>query len=308
MQIYLTTNKINGKKYIGRELYNNPNYLGSGKNFIKAVKKYGKENFVKEIIEKCYNEKHLNERERYWISYYNASNSKQFYNITEGGEGGDTKNFKFSKKQKENICKLYTTKKYNLKRLKSIYGCGVKTLKNILFENNINVIGSWHKSDILEKYKQTIINLYVNNNYDTVKIAAMYNSTSGAIRNLLIRNNIKLNSWKSKIENLKKEKNKIIDLYKQGYTVKKIGTYYNCSGPTIGKFLVSCGVQVLTMKVKRDILLKEKKNIVELYINEGLSVKQIAKKYNRSYDAIKDTLLKNNVCIGNKKVNRRIIE
>ena len=67
-------------------------------------------------------------------------------------------------------------------------------------------------------------------------------------------------------------------------------------------------ISVVIEPRKRESTLKEKKNIVELYINKGLSVKQIAKKYNRSYDAIKDTLLKNNVCIGNKKVNRRIIE
>ena len=50
MVIYKTTNLINGKIYIGQDSKNNPKYLGSGVIFLKAIKKYGKENFVKETL------------------------------------------------------------------------------------------------------------------------------------------------------------------------------------------------------------------------------------------------------------------
>ena len=49
MVIYCTTNLINGKKYIGSDTNNNPYYLGSGVSIIKAIKKYGRNNFKKEI-------------------------------------------------------------------------------------------------------------------------------------------------------------------------------------------------------------------------------------------------------------------
>ena len=87
MIIYKTTNKINGKFYIGFDTKNNPDYLGSGLRLDLAIKKYGKENFVKEILEICENEKQLSERERFWIKETRAVEIG--YNISEGGDGGN---------------------------------------------------------------------------------------------------------------------------------------------------------------------------------------------------------------------------
>jgi len=51
--IYKTTNLINGKYYIGMRSNEDPwndLYLGSGKSLKEAIKKYGKDNFNKEIL------------------------------------------------------------------------------------------------------------------------------------------------------------------------------------------------------------------------------------------------------------------
>jgi hypothetical protein len=40
-------------------------------SFHVALRKYGQENFIWEILEECENDQ-LSERERYWISYYNT--------------------------------------------------------------------------------------------------------------------------------------------------------------------------------------------------------------------------------------------
>lgn len=49
--IYITTNLLNGKKYIGKRHclceISNDNYLGSGKVLKNAIRKYGKNNFAK---------------------------------------------------------------------------------------------------------------------------------------------------------------------------------------------------------------------------------------------------------------------
>lgn len=46
MIIYKTTNKINGKIYIGRYCGNRSSYLGSGSYLKRAIRKYGKDNFI----------------------------------------------------------------------------------------------------------------------------------------------------------------------------------------------------------------------------------------------------------------------
>lgn len=60
--VYITTNIINGKQYIGSHATNNINdgYIGSGRIFLKAVNKYGKQNFQREILEECRNEETKN--------------------------------------------------------------------------------------------------------------------------------------------------------------------------------------------------------------------------------------------------------
>ena len=90
MEIYKITNLINSKIYIGKDTTSNPKYFGSGVLIKKSISKYGIENFVKEIIDTAENKKELSEKEKHWISFYNSTNRKIGYNISEGGDGGDT--------------------------------------------------------------------------------------------------------------------------------------------------------------------------------------------------------------------------
>jgi group I intron endonuclease len=76
MIIYKTTNLVNKKFYIGKDKHNNPNYLGSGELILKAIKKYGKHNFKKEILEECENIKDMANRERFWIEKLDMQASK----------------------------------------------------------------------------------------------------------------------------------------------------------------------------------------------------------------------------------------
>lgn len=91
--IYLITNLVNGKKYVGQTRQSLKRRIiehkrDSRKNKIgvdAAIRKYGWENFKVEIIEECTVEQ-LNERERFWIRELN-SKTPIGYNLTDGGKG-----------------------------------------------------------------------------------------------------------------------------------------------------------------------------------------------------------------------------
>ena len=88
--IYLTIDLKNGKGYIGQhKMYNqktlDPDYIGSGVIISNIKKKYGLKRFNRQILCFCESEEELNEMEIYYINYFNAVESENFYNIAEGG-------------------------------------------------------------------------------------------------------------------------------------------------------------------------------------------------------------------------------
>ena len=118
MVIYLTTNLINGKKYIGKDINNRPGYLGSGIYIKQAIQKYGKENFKKEILCECYDYSILNELESFFIYLLSATDENIGYNMTFGGDGGPiTLNHPNKFEIYEKIKKANSGKKYFTKRM-----------------------------------------------------------------------------------------------------------------------------------------------------------------------------------------------
>ena len=100
MWIYKITNIQNNKVYIGQTIrpvkdrFNR--HINDALNniidthFARAIRKYGKENFQIEIIDTAQNQNELNEKERYWIQYYNSV--EEGYNETDALSkcGGNT--------------------------------------------------------------------------------------------------------------------------------------------------------------------------------------------------------------------------
>lgn len=92
--IYKITNIVTNKKYIGQSINIKRRWreektaafsskdLEYNSVLSKAIRKYGLNNFKFEVIEECEKEK-LNERERYWIQYYNSY--LKGYNCNLGG-------------------------------------------------------------------------------------------------------------------------------------------------------------------------------------------------------------------------------
>jgi hypothetical protein len=119
--IYQTTNKNNGKIYIGKHQTENPNdsYLGSGISLRNAIKKYGIENFEKIILFDFDTEQEMNNKEREIITEEFVKR-KDTYNKGVGGEGGP--HFRGKKHSLESRQKMgIPGKKIYLKKLDKKY-------------------------------------------------------------------------------------------------------------------------------------------------------------------------------------------
>ena len=100
MWIYKMTNIQNNKVYIGQTIrpikdrfnrhMNDALHNIIDTHFARAIRKYGKENFTIEEIDSANTQEELNQKERYWIQYYNSV--KDGYNETDAISkcGGNT--------------------------------------------------------------------------------------------------------------------------------------------------------------------------------------------------------------------------
>ena len=141
--IYKITNKINGKSYIGQTIQNVKERFYQHcatkcsqaiLNMVihKAINKYGKSNFTIEVIEEV-ESTNLNDRERYWIRYYDSYNNG--YNSTEGGQDRIKL---FKNLDTESIVREYKSGK-SLREIGRLFNVDKQTIKDLLVRNNINL-------------------------------------------------------------------------------------------------------------------------------------------------------------------------
>ena len=84
--VYITTNTVNDKQYVGDHSSDNldDNYLGSGVAIRKAIKKYGKENFTKQILEQFNTKEEAEGAQIFYIEKFNTL-IPNGYNISPSG-------------------------------------------------------------------------------------------------------------------------------------------------------------------------------------------------------------------------------
>ena len=141
--IYKITNKVNGKSYIGQTIQNVKERFYQhcaikcsqavlNMAIHRAINKYGKSNFTIEVIEEV-ESTNLNDRERYWIKYYNSYNNG--YNSTKGGQD---KIKMFKNLGAESIIKEYKSGK-SLREIGRNFNVDKQTIKDLLVRNNIKL-------------------------------------------------------------------------------------------------------------------------------------------------------------------------
>ena len=135
--VYKITNKEKKKSYIGQtnfsiqKRFQEHIYASQTKHrtfqnmpLYRAFRKYGIDNFSIEKIEECSAEI-INEREIFWIEYYDSFNNG--YNATKGGGG----RLSYDRKL---VCDTYLKTK-SIKKTSEIVGCSQPTVSFIIHQN-----------------------------------------------------------------------------------------------------------------------------------------------------------------------------
>jgi group I intron endonuclease len=150
--VYKTINLINQKFYIGKHstLNIDDGYLGSGKRLSLAIKKYGEENFIREIISFHQTSEEALSAEKQLISHQLVS-SENCYNLTFGG-GRDWSHINNIPKSNETKHKISKTLKgrifseeHKLKIKQNHHNCSG--------ENN-SFYGKTHSEETKQKLRQ----------------------------------------------------------------------------------------------------------------------------------------------------------
>lgn len=97
MLVYLITNEMSGKAYVGRVTgsltqrwreHLRDASKGLGFYLHKAIRKYGADHFTLQVLENCHSELELDAAERKWIALLGTAFPAFGYNLTVGGNGG----------------------------------------------------------------------------------------------------------------------------------------------------------------------------------------------------------------------------
>lgn len=180
--IYKITNILNGKVYIGKsinlERRKRDHFTTCNDNMIihQAISKYGKDNFSFEVIEECTKDK-LDEREIYWIKYYN-SYLGEGYNATPGGEGASHP-VKISNDELILIIKDLQDNKLSIKEISNKYKVSSTTISAINTGNSRRIEGISYpiRSSVITNCpsKEELYKLLLNTQGDIYTIANQYN-------------------------------------------------------------------------------------------------------------------------------------
>lgn len=312
--IYMYSNKINGMKYIGQtvrrlekrdwEHWNRDDFY-----IDRALRKYGKENFSLEVLEEgIANKKVLNEREKYWIEYYDSFNNG--YNLTKEAGGAET----FDEHKGQLIISLLKTSSYTMKEIGEKCGCFIYTISAInrgdtFFQEKEDYPIRKHR--ITQKHFQeeldVVIELLKDTEYSFQKIADLSGTTAmfvqdvnrGKVKGDYHQVNIPIRKYKYKKSNMTKELAlQIINLLKKDLSAEQVGNEVGVPTYTVGE--INRGKMAICKEIEEEFPIQKKPHrnreapqqllaklskkqvleIVNLLLNTDLSLEEIARRYN----------------------------
>lgn len=151
-QIYRHVSPV-GKSYIGKTRYtwqiragSNPEqaYYGSVK-FLHAIRKYGWDNLIHEVLEDEVSDDLLTERENYWIDFYDSIHSG--YNFTGGNLSMDARIDKLPLSV-EDFSRLYYVDGLSLREIASRYETEITTIRRFMERHSLDSLGKGNLGSI----------------------------------------------------------------------------------------------------------------------------------------------------------------
>lgn len=307
-------------KYIGQTICKlskrHNEHLKRNDSYIdRALRKYGENNFTLEILEDNINDTdELNDKEIYWIDYYNSFNNG--YNLTKGGSGSPT----FNTEEALKIIDLLKNSNNTMKEIGEKFGYSVYTISDIN-QGNIcyqdSVIYPVRKSRITQKYSQDdldiIIDLLKNTEYTFQKISEITNTSfsyvndvnRGKVNGDYHGQIIPIRKYKYDRSNMTKELAlQIIDYLKKDYSAEQISNIVGVPSYTVGQ--INRGKMAICEDILEEYPIQKRQHrnkesaqkllakltpgdvydIVELLLNTSLSLEEISRRYSVDCSAI----------------------
>lgn len=314
------TNKINGMKYIGQTICKlskrHNEHLKRDNSYIdRALRKYGESNFLLEILEDNIDDtEELNNREIYWINYYDSFNNG--YNLTKGGSGSAT----FNAEDALEIIDLLKNSNSTMKEIGEKFGYSAYTISdinqgNICFKDSIKY--PIRKNRITQKYNQddldAVIDLLKNTEYTFQKISETTNTTfsyvndvnRGKVRGNYHDQGVPIRKYKYDKSNMTKELAlRIVGYLKRDYSAEQISNIVGVPSYTVGQInrgkMAICkdileeypvqkrqhGNKESAQKLVAKLTPNDVYDIVELLLNTSLSLEEISRRYSVDRSAI----------------------
>ena len=298
--IYKITNRVNNKVYIGQTHFTvehrwkqhikNYNIEHRKQPLYKAFDKYGLDNFYIEPIEEIDSDQ-LDEREMYWIAYYDSF--KNGYNANIGGTG---KVYTWTDNQYEEIRSLYlsgfTTKKIaELYKVSAYTIIGVLKSMNVKLRNNPMDMNAYEAQELIRDYTT---------GFTLTTLAKRYNTDRQTIKRFLISKGVDIRKKSQILDNPELIRNLIND-FLSGKRYTELEDIYHADTRTIKRILVINGINIkayrgLRQTIKGAFCLTDEQCLEAIKdYNSKVKVKDIARKYKVDTSTIYELLKRYNV-------------
>ena len=253
--IYKITNLINNKIYIGQTIHTLVYRMSQHKKTAKynlkkghlyeSINKYSWENFCFEEIDSANNINELDEKEKYWVKYYNSANRLYGYNKSVGGRSHSMIDI-------DKCISLFKVG-WNITAIAKEVGCErthlSERLRTQIPKEEFDIyIEEIHKkkveNSIIRCFKENIkiedILLYIDKKYSFKDIGEELGCSRCCITKRLkeyYKESFDDFSYKYRYNKSEIDIEKVLQLRKENKTFEEIGKYFNCSRKTISNRL-----------------------------------------------------------------------